>query len=282
MPLPCTRSAGGGIRYPFFVPTYADLYRMRFGAEPAIAFEDLAPFLAHRSVRRFADAEVPEDLVAALIGCAQSASTSSNLQMWSVVSIQDPERRARIAELCANQDQVRNAPWFLAWLADANRVGALAEGYGESAESLESAEMYTLSVVDAALAAERFAAAAESVGLGLCYIGALRDHPEEVAELLGLPDRVFGVFGMCLGYPAADVSAEVKPRLRTDSVWFRESYGDADTAEYDARMRAFYEAQQMKGDVTWSMRSARRLGWKYLGTRAGQLAVLQKIGFLRR
>jgi hypothetical protein len=142
--------------------------------------------------------------------------------------------------------------------------------------------MFSLSVVDAALAAERFSSAAESVGLGVCYIGALRNHPEEVAELLGLPSRTFGVFGMCLGYPAADVSADVKPRLRTDSVWFRESYGEADVAEYDARMQAFYEAQQMKGEVTWSMRSARRLGWKYLGTRAGQLEYLQKAGFLRR
>lgn len=278
----CTRPAEGRIRYSSIVPSYADFYRMRFGTEPAVAFDDLAGFLAHRSVRQFAEAEVPEDLVAALIGCAQSASTSSNLQMWSVVSVQDPDRRAKITELCANQDQVRNAPWFLAWLADANRIGALAERYGEDAQSLESAEMYTLSVIDVALAAERFAVAAESIGLGICYIGALRDHPEEVAELLGLPPRVFGVFGMCLGVPAADVSAEVKPRLRTDSVWFREFYGKADTTEYDERMRTFYEAQQMKGEVTWSMRSARRLAWKYLGTRAGQLEFLQKAGFLRR
>jgi hypothetical protein len=97
------------------------------------------------------------------------------------------------------------------------------------------------------------------MGLGICYIGALRNDPAGVKELLELPDGVFGVFGLCIGYPAEEAKAEIKPRLAPSSVWFRERYdAEADVAEYDERMRAFYESQRMKGDVTWSMRSARR------------------------
>jgi len=82
-----------------------------------------------------------------------------------------------------------------------------------------------MAVIDAALAAERLVCAAESLGIGICYIGALRNDPDGVRAFFGLPEGVFGVFGLCLGWPAKGVEAEIKPRLAQEAVWFRETYG---------------------------------------------------------
>ena len=240
-------------------------WRQRFGEDPPAVAEEIGAFLKHRSIRAYSDREVPEDLVKALLAAAQSAATSSNLQMWSVVSVQDPSRRERIAQLCANQDQVRRAPWFFAFLADHYRLRQAGSKVGEAAAGLTYTEFLIMAIVDAALAAERMVCAAESLGLGICYIGALRDHPDRISELLRLPEGVFGVFGLCLGWPAEPLTSHIKPKLRQDAIWFREEY-DAQVSvdEYNNRMREFYESEKMKGDVNWSMRSGRRVDRHHL------------------
>ena len=215
--------------------------------------------------------------MAGLVAAAQSASTSSNLQLWSVVSVQDPGRRADITRLCGDQDQVREAPWFLAFLADHHRLRFAAARRGEACEGLGYEEFLLMATVDAALASERLVCAAESLGIGSCYIGGLRNDPEGVRDLLGLPDGVFGLFGLCLGYPKSEAS--VKPRLAQRAVWFRERYDPApDTDEYDARMRSFYEAEGMRGDRTWAARSGGRVDRHHLTGREILKGWLARIG----
>jgi nitroreductase len=262
-----------------FDETFREAWRLRYGAEPEFDFPDLAPFLTHRSVRRYSEREVPESLVAALIGCAQSAATSSSLQLYSIVSVQDPARRARMTALCDNQRQVQNAPWFFAFLADHHRLRRIAKELGEGGEGLDYLEFLLMAAFDVALAAERMVCAAEAMGLGICYIGALRNDPLGVRELLDLPDGVFGAFGLCLGYPADEARAEIKPRLDQPTVWFRERYdAEASVAEYDERMRAFYAEQRMKGDPQWSRRSAIRTDEHHLTGRDVLLGYLRDMG----
>jgi len=150
---------------------------------------------------------------------------------------------------------------------------------------MEYAEFTTMAVIDASLAAERMVCAAEAIGLAICYIGALRNDPEGVAQALKLPHGTFGLFGLCLGHPAAGCAADIKPRLGQPAVWFREEYPPApDVSEYDVRMKAFYLAQGMKGDFSWSARSGRRADGspKQMGGRAGQRAWLESRGFSRK
>ncbi|MER3466208.1 MAG: hypothetical protein C4340_03365 [Armatimonadota bacterium] len=117
-----------------------------------------------------------------------------------------------------------------------------------------------MGLVDAALAAERMVCAAETLGLGICYIGALRNDAQGVAQLLNLPDGTFGAFGLCLGWPSPDAKSEIKPRLRPNTIWFKERYqAETDISEYDERMRQFYASQGMNPGVTWSMRSGKRV-----------------------
>lgn len=207
-----------------FEESAADAWKLRFGSEPPVGAESVEGMLRHRCVRHYAEREVPESLVASLIGAAQSAATSSNLQLWSVVSVQDSVRRNLIADFAGDQHQIREAPWFFAFIVDLNRIGQLASpmGYGEF---LDYTEYEIMGIVDCAIAAERMVCAAESAGLGICYIGAMRNDPYRARELLSLPPQTFCPFGLCLGFPAED-SAEIKPRLKADSVWFRESYGN--------------------------------------------------------
>ncbi len=264
-----------------FEESSSDAWGLRFGSENP-DLPDLGRLLNHRSVREYSGEPVPESLVRGLVAAAQSAATSSNLQLWSVVSVQEPERRKALAELCADQKQVHEAAWFFAFVADHNRLREAARAVGEQAEGLDTVEMLLTACIDAALAAERMVCAAEAIGLGTCYIGALRNKPWDVAELLALPAGAVGLFGLCLGWPAEGSRASIKPRLGQESVWFREVYGAAEIGEYDERMRAFYEEQGMKGDVTWSMRSGRRVGDGGLSGREVWKRFLEERGFGRR
>lgn len=266
-----------------FDESFRTAWKLRYGEEPLFDFPELASFLRHRSVRHFSSKPVPQELIQALVACAQSAATSSNLQLYSLISIQDPRRRDQMARLCADQHQIREASWFFAFIADHHRLKKAAERVGEKPAGLEYTEFYTMAAIDAALAAERMVCAAESIGLGICYIGALRNNPEGVKDLLQLPDGTFGLFGLCLGYPAENIQAEIKPRLAQSAVWFREVYDpEVDVTEYDERMKAFYASQNIKGSATWSMRSGRRVDGFHMSGRDTQKEILLKWGFIRR
>src|SRR5690349_134211 len=84
--------------------------------------ETLDLLLKHHSTRAFLPDPLPENTLPTLLAAAQSAATSSNLQAWSVVCVQDPERKARLAGLAGNQQHIIEAPLFLVWLVDLNRL----------------------------------------------------------------------------------------------------------------------------------------------------------------
>ena len=242
-----------------FSESFEDAFVRRFGEEPTGSPIETY-FLRHRSVRDYSDKPVPESLVRSLVAAAQSSATSSNLQLWSVISVEDPDLREQIALTAGDQRQIRNAPWFFAFIADHCRLRSAAARVNESATGLDFVEFYTMAIIDVALAAERMVCAAESVGLGICYIGAMRNDPVKISELFELPAGTFCPFGLCLGYPAEGATSQIKPRIRQDNVWFRNTYrANVDIREYDERMTKFYESEGMKGEVTWSMRSGRRV-----------------------
>jgi len=266
-----------------FEESFAESWRIRFGVEPPTELKQIERLLTHRSVRNYGQQEVPEEIARALVGVAQSASTSSNLQLWSVVSVQDKERRDKVATLCANDQHVRDAAWFFCFLADHYRLKQAAARVNENAEGLDYTEFFTMAVIDAALAAERMVCAAEALGLGTCYIGGLRNNVQEIQTLLNLPEQTFGVFGLCIGWPAEDAVAEIKPRLSQDAIWFRETYQrEVDVNEYTERMKVFYEDQNMRGNPNWAKRSGKRVDNHHLTGRENHLEWLRKQGFLQR
>lgn len=223
--------------------------------------ETLDSLLAHRSVRNYADKPLPAGTLETLIAAAQSASTSSNLQTWSVIAIEDPERKARLAALAGNQSQIREAPLFLVWLADLYRLEAAAARTGASAEGLHYMETLFVGVIDAALAAQNAVVAMESLGMSGVYIGAIRNQPEQVAAELGLPPRVLPVFGLCIGYEDDSRPAQIKPRLPQPVVLHREQYDAASQAngiaQYDETIGEF-QTSQGQSAAGWTSRSLAR------------------------
>lgn len=266
-----------------FKESISESWQQRYGSIAPDAPNALAPLLTHRSIRRYTDEEVSDQTLEGLIAAAQSAATSSNLQSWSVISINDPSRRLAISELCGSQKQILTAPVFLIFLADLHRISQFAEQSGIDPDGLDTAEMYTVAVVDASLAAERLVCAAEALGYGICYIGAIRNEPFALKELLNLPERVFGVFGLCIGRPAENARADIKPKLRQDQIWFKETYpSHVSSEEYDARMKEFFANQGMSTDDTWSAKSGQRIQISGLSGREELLTFLRHQNLVQR
>ncbi|MCI3945730.1 Nitroreductase [Pseudomonas syringae] len=224
--------------------------------------ETIDQLLDHRSVRAFTDQPLPEGTIETLIAAAQSASTSSNLQVWSVVAVQDSDRKSRLSALAGNQAYIRQAPLFFVWLADLSRVARVAEQQKVELEAIPYLESLLLGTIDAALAAQNAVVALESLGLGSVYIGAIRNDIEGVAKELGLPPQVYPVCGLCVGYPSTERPAQVKPRLPQSAVLHHEIYSAAAdveaVAEYDERLGAFYQREGMKASG-WSEQVVNRL-----------------------
>ena len=237
-------------------------------------------------MRNFRPDPLAPGTLEALVAAAQSAATSSNLQTWSVVAVENPERKAAASVLSGDQAFIRDAPLFLVFCADLSRLTRVAAAVGSPDAGLDYLEMFLVAVIDAALAAQNAAVAAEGMGLGICYVGGARNQPRAMAELLALPPRVFAVFGLAVGQIAEGDTSPVKPRLPQSAVLHREKYdieqGSA-VAGYDAAMRRFYDAQKraVKGD--WSQHSARRIATAAaLGGRDDLRAVLVELGFALR
>lgn len=225
---------------------------------------------SHRSIRAYKPDPVPDELIKLIVAAGQRASTSSNMQLTTAVVVKDAEKRAQIAELCGNQEQIRQAPVFIAWCADRHRLDLACEtqGYTQNTDCLET---FLVAAVDVGIFMQTATIAAESLGLGMCYIGAIRNNPAQIIELLGLPNHVFPVSGMVLGYPNADPIH--RPRLSLDAVLHWEQYDTeklmpeleaydkvmAATGIYGGRQVKLADGQEEMQNYGWMEHSARRI-----------------------
>jgi nitroreductase len=229
---------------------------------PGVWNDILGSLLSHRSVRAYTPEALPDGTLELLVKAAQSASSSSNLQTWSVVAVRDPQRKARLAGLAAGQKFIEQAPLFLVWLADLSRIQRLADERQLKLEGLEFLESLFLGIIDAALAAQNAVIALEGLGLGSCYVGAIRNKPEEVAAELGLPSKVFPVFGLAVGYPDPAAATGIKPRLPQRAVLHHENYSAAPQSaaivRYDEKLSEFQREQGMDV-IGWTGRTIPRL-----------------------
>lgn len=251
-----------GAPFPAAATLLQDRYRDRRPAGPAHWNETLATLLSHRSVRAYRSDPVPEEALELAIAAAQSGASSQNMQMWSVVAVEDRARIVRLAKISAAQGFIEKAPLFLAWLVDLARLGLAADERGVETAALHHLEPFIIATIDATIAAQNAVIAFESLGLGTVYIGAFRYEPEAVIEELRLPAHVAPIFGMCVGYPDPAAPAGVKPRLSPSAVLHREHYRLSHQREailaYDAKMHEFQKEQGLPL-VDWSTNSVRRI-----------------------
>lgn len=236
--------------------------------------------LNHKSIRQYTDKTIDEVLLKQLIQCAQGAASSSFIQAYSLVQVSNKENRQKIATLAGGQKWVESAAEFFVICADLTRVKycSLAQGLGE----LEgNTEHFIAATTDATFFAQNLMLGAESVGLGAVFIGGIRNDPAQVAELLNLPNQVYPVFGLCLGYP--DAQPDLKPRLPVDVILHKDSYDSGRCAEnvksYDAQMQAYYQSRgDNQKNSNWSEQTATAVQKK---KREHMLGFLQQRGFLK-
>ncbi|GKS12990.1 NADPH-dependent oxidoreductase [Paenibacillus chitinolyticus] len=231
----------------------------------------------HRSIRKFKPDPIPGDQLQAIIASAQMASTSSSVQAYTIIAATDPALKKELARLAGNQAYVEQCGLFLVFCADLNRLRKATEQSGEVFH--QNTESFLVASMDAALAAQNAAIAAESLGLGICYIGGIRNNPDGVAEALKLPELVYPVFGMCVGVP--DQEPSLRPRLPQTAVLHENGYqserSDEGVRRYDETTRKYYEERTGgKQSITWS----RSMADKYRQpVRAHLKPFLEKQGF---
>jgi nitroreductase len=213
---------------------------------------------SHRSIRKFTDQAIEQDMLLDILQAGQSAATSSFIQATTVIRVNDPQSREKLVEYSGGQGYVGTAPEFLVFCADMARAEKCCELNGVEAQK-GFTEHFIIATVDVALMAQNVVIAAESLGLGICYIGGLRNKPQEVSDLLALPDHVYPVFGLCLGYP--DQSIDIRPRLPISIILKQEKYnteGDEKIiSNYDKQVESYY-AKRLGANksMTWTKQVA--------------------------
>ncbi len=241
---------------------------------------------AHGSVRRYKPDPIPAFTIETIVAAAQRASTSSNMQVYSVVAVTNADKRNQLAELCGGQGQIREAPVFLAWCADRARLDRVCKlrGYNQNTETFEN---FLVAAVDAVIAAQNAALAAESLGLGICYIGSIRNNLAEAIEILGLPKGVLPITGMTIGVPVQ--APRIRPRLPQEAILHWDNYNiDQDKAllAYDQAMieTGIYDNRQVPipgkesemESYGWMEHTARRVSQR---TRPEMRKIIEKQGF---
>ncbi|MBY6036738.1 oxygen-insensitive NADPH nitroreductase [Fictibacillus nanhaiensis] len=192
--------------------------------------ETIETILNHRSIRKFKQEPISDEVLLKLVECAQAASTSSYQQVCTIIGVDDLEKKVRLAELAGNQSYVAENGYFFVFCMDYHRHSIAAKMMDANIdETIQSTEAFIVGTVDASLAAQNVAIAAESLGLGIVYIGGIRNHLKEVSDLLDCPEHVLPLFGMAVGYP--DAEPVKKPRLPLPAVFHRNGYQKKEETE---------------------------------------------------
>lgn len=199
------------------------------------------------TVRDFSSEPLDDATVRTILNAARRSATSSNTQTYSFVVVRDPEKKKTLSQLAHNQKHIIDCPVFVAICADISRMQQATDMHNTDLGT--NLELTMVAIVDAAIAGQSVALAAESLGLGTVMIGAIRNNPRQAAELLGLPQGAFVLYGMCIGWP--EKRTPQKPRLPESTIIHYEQYTPVDEAslrEHDADLAAHYRSL---GRDTW-------------------------------
>jgi nitroreductase len=268
----------------------ADWLRARYGdAIPDVPAEADTPTLRsmarHRTMRHYTDKPVEPALIRTLCATALAAPSKSDLQQADIVIVEAHAQREALAALLPDNPWARAAPAFLVFCGNNRRHRRLHKLRGHELAN-DHLDAFFNPAVEAGIVLGTFIAAAESLGLATCPISAIRNHPEQVAEVLTLPPHVFPVAGLCVGWPSGFTA--LTPRLPLAATVHTDRHDDtaldSHIAEYDARRDAEKPVRARRRDdlfgshqpYTWSEDKARQYAQP---ERKGWGAFVRKIGF---
>ncbi|MDQ0160049.1 oxygen-insensitive NADPH nitroreductase [Alkalibacillus salilacus] len=224
--------------------------------------ETINLLMNHRSIRKFKDEKLTESQIKTIVEAGQAASTSSYYQAYSIIGVTDLNIKQQLREV-SGQPYVEENGHLFVFCADLNR---LAQSQDETTReqmktNLESTEFFMMATIDATLAAQNCAVATESLGLGMCYLGSLRNDVNRVNDILNLPEYVVPLFGMAVGVP--EEKPERKPRFDWTTVYHENQYDITTAAEFhafDKTVTDYYTHRATNGrDDQWSEQIKRKL-----------------------
>ncbi len=163
-----------------------------------------------KSVRAYLDQPVPEEAVEQILRAALMAPSAGNQQLYTILHITDQALKDRLAISCDNQPFIKKAPLVLIFCADLQKWMD-AYHYGGCDPRQPGPGDLMLAVTDASIAAQNAVMAAQSLGIGSCYIGDIMENIEIHREMLRLPDLVFPALMLVFGYPTPQQQAREKP-----------------------------------------------------------------------
>lgn len=233
---------------------------------------------SHRSVRKYTNDPISDDTLHTMIRAGQQASTANFIQAYSAIHVTDKAKIKQLATLSKNPEQIQTAGAVLVLCMDFYRIQQAAKHAGVDV-TFDLAENLLVATTDVALFAQNIAVAAESKGYGICFIGGVRNAPEEISELLGLPAGVAPMYGLTIGVPAED--NEVKPRFPLEAIVHKNTYDtdkyDEQIPAYDETVKDYYSNRESNAkDSSWSDAMAAFLG---VPRRPYMREFLQKRGF---
>ncbi|KAE9529454.1 oxygen-insensitive NADPH nitroreductase [Testudinibacter aquarius] len=230
--------------------------------------------LSHRSIRKFSPQPIAAETLQTLFECARAASSSNHLQCVSIIRITDTALREKLKHCASDQQYIVDAAEFLVFCIDFQRHHQILPQ-----AQTDYTEVLMIGCVDSGIMAQNLLLSAESLGLGGVYIGALRNNIAEVGELLGLPQHVIPLVGLCLGYPAQDPPQ--KPRLPLEVLVSENQYHSLNPQilqQYDQKVADYYW-QRNQIEMDWSRNVMKSLNKP---VRPHVLAYLQQQGYAKK
>ncbi len=191
-----------------------------------------------KTIRKYQPKDIPADLLNDLLESACRASTVGNMQTYSVIVTRDAERKKRLAPAHFHQPMVESAPVVLTFCIDLRRFSQWCRqrkaepGYGNF-------EWFVTGAIDTLLVAQTFCVAAEERGLGICYLGTTTYNPDQIVDVLELPELVFPLATVTVGWP--DENPPQVDRLPLEAIVHEEVYHDYAPADID-RLYAYKES----------------------------------------
>ena len=245
--------------------------------DPALpGLDELARMAGHRSHRKFTRRAVAPAQLQLLFACALSAPSKSDLQQADIVHVADRVRIKSIADGIPEMPWIAEVPVFLVFCGNNRRVRQIGEWRGKPFVN-DHLDHFMNAAVDAGIVMMNFIRAAEAVGLGTCPISAVRNRSAEVSRLLELPDQVFPVAGLCVGYPAED--GRITPRLPLDVTVHTDRYDETGVKDkidaYDRRRDALLPYRRQRNTERFG--KADFYGWSE--DKARQYAVPEREDF---
>lgn len=255
--------------------TLRSLFNARFGESPDVpdSYADhpaLTRLAGRGSCRRFRPQPAPVDVLEMLCATALCAPSKSDLQQRDILIVTDPDILRALKALLGRQAWIEQAPAMVIFLANNRRQRQLQDWHSEPFPN-DHLDAFFNASLDAGIALSFFMVAAEAAGLGCCPISTIRNHLPEAKDLLGLPEHVFPVAGMAVGYP--DAAPDISARLPLHKTVHHNRFADTtrdDVAAYDARRLAGAEGPG------WSVSKAKMYAQPQRGDFA---AFLRSIGF---